>query len=328
MALIDRIKCDLGNDYLIWKYASDEIKLGAQLIVNESQAAFFYKNGQLLDKFDAGRHSLITSNIPLFSKIVSLPFGGETPFSAEIWFVNLLDRRDLKWGTPQPIQIMDQTIGFPVSIRGFGSWGVRVVNPQALLLKLIGTEVYSDHQLVDNFFSSLVIQSVTIALSSFFNNPQNSYLKINTELKKFSSETLEAIESEFASYGLKVINFNIDNLSIPDNERKTIQDVFAKKMEVQQLGSANVTDSYKAIKSLDILNTAASQDGGAFASLAGAGMGLGVGLNMGKEISANVAESRQDDPVAKLRKLKMMFEEGLITESEFAEKKQSLLKDL
>ena len=223
---------------------------------------------------------------------------------------------------------MDQTIGFPVSIRGFGSWGVRVVNPQTLLLKLIGTEVYSDHQLVDNFFSSLVIQSVTIALSSFFNNPQNSYLKINTELKKFSSETLEAIEAEFASYGLKVINFNIDNLSIPDSERKTIQDVFAKKMEVQQLSSANVTDSYKAIKSLDILSTAASKDGSAFASLAGAGMGLGAGLNMGRELSANVAESKQDDPVAKIRKLKLMFEEGLITESEFVEKKQSLLKDL
>jgi membrane protease subunit (stomatin/prohibitin family) len=195
-------------------------------------------------------------------------------------------------------------------------------------LKLIGTETYTDHQLVDNFFSSLVIQSVTIALSNYFNSPQNSYLKINAELKKFSNETLDAIESEFSNYGLKVINFNINNLSIPDSERKTIQDVFAKKMEVQQLSSTNVTDSYRAIKSLDILNTAASKDGSAFASLAGAGMGLGAGLNMGKEISANITESKQDDPVAKIRKLKMMFEEGLITESEFSEKKESLLKDL
>ena len=328
MALVDRIKCDLGNDFLIWKYDSDAIKLGAQLIVNESQVAFFYKNGQLLDKFEAGRHSLITPNLPLFSKVVSLPFGGETPFTAEVWFVNLLDRRDIKWGTSQPIPLMDLSIGFPISIRGFGTWGVRVENPQTLLLKLIGTESYADHNLVDKYFSSLVLQTVTVALSKYFSSQENSYLKINANLKNFSSESLQDLENEISTYGLKVVNFNIDSLSIPPEEKKIIQDIFAKRMEVQQLSSVGVNESYKTIKSLEILGTAANKDGGGFASIVGAGLGLGAGLQMGSQVAANTMPSEENDPVAKIRKLKRMLDEGLITEEEFSEKKQSLLRDI
>jgi membrane protease subunit (stomatin/prohibitin family) len=99
-------------------------------------------------------------------------------------------------------------------------------------------------------------------------------------------------------------------------------------MEAQQLSSVAVNDSYKSIKSLEILGTAASKDGGAFATLAGAGLGLGAGLQMGSQVAANSVPANVDDPVAKIRRLKTLFEEGLITEAEFSEKKQSLLKDL
>ena len=99
MALIDVIKYNAPNDdEFVWKYPSESIKLGTQLVVNEGQEAIFVKGGQALDKFNPGTHTLISGNIPLLEKIVNLPFGGDTPFTAEIWFINTTVKRDLKWG--------------------------------------------------------------------------------------------------------------------------------------------------------------------------------------------------------------------------------------
>src|SRR5262249_38106687 len=112
MALMHRIKRDeTADDQVVWKFPSEEIRIGSQLIVNQSQEAIFVKGGQALDVFGPGTHTLSTANIPLLSKLINLPFGGETPFTAEIWFVNRTAKRDLTWGTPAPIQLFDRNLG-------------------------------------------------------------------------------------------------------------------------------------------------------------------------------------------------------------------------
>ena len=102
MAIVEVVKYDGNPDILVWKYPSQELGTWTQLIVNESQEAVLYKGGKIFDVFQSGRHTLETANIPLLNKVINLPFGGRSPFTAEVWFVNKLYSLDVKWGTPTP----------------------------------------------------------------------------------------------------------------------------------------------------------------------------------------------------------------------------------
>ena len=127
MALIDCIKFDCPvDDILVWKYPSENLTLGTQLIVNQSQEAIFVKGGKALDVFGPGTHTLSTGNLPFLQKLINLPFGGKTPFTAEVWFVNKTIKRGLKWGTKGPVQVLDPIYMYPVNLRAFGEWGLRV----------------------------------------------------------------------------------------------------------------------------------------------------------------------------------------------------------
>ena len=145
MAIIDRIKYDApSDDAIVWKFPSESIRLGAQLIVNESQDAVFFKGGKALDTFGAGTHTLSSDNIPLLSKLINLPFGGKTPFTAEVWYVNKTVKRDLKWGTKGPVQVIDPMYNYPVSVRAFGRWGMRINDARSFVVQMVGTQTSSD----------------------------------------------------------------------------------------------------------------------------------------------------------------------------------------
>lgn len=103
MALINVIKCDINDGEFCYKFPSDDLKLGSQLIVYPSQIAFFVKGGEILDSFTSGTYTITSSNIPLLNKIINIPFGNESPFKAEVWFINQISKLDMPWGTPHPI---------------------------------------------------------------------------------------------------------------------------------------------------------------------------------------------------------------------------------
>ncbi len=162
MALIDRVKYDAENDNLfVWKYPSEKLKLGSQVVVNQSQQAIFVKSGEALDVLGPGTHTLSTGNIPLLDKLINLPFGGDTPFTAEIWYVNQTVKRDMKWGTPQPIQLLDPAVGFPISLRAFGKWGVRIDDPRSFVAQLVGSQVDADSEKVHSYFIGEINQKLS-----------------------------------------------------------------------------------------------------------------------------------------------------------------------
>ena len=107
MAIVDVVKYNGGPDVFAWKYPNSELGTWTQLIVNESQEAILLKGGQICDVFGAGRHTLETANIPILNKLINLPFGGRSPFSAEVWYINKVFSLDVKWGTSSPIQLQD-----------------------------------------------------------------------------------------------------------------------------------------------------------------------------------------------------------------------------
>lgn len=148
MALFEVIKYEGTPDMFAWKYPNEEIGTWSQLIVSESQEAILFKDGRAYDVFTSGRYTLETQNIPLLNKVINLPFGGESPFSAEIWFVNKVHSLDIKWGTPTPIQFQDPKYKVFVPIRSYGQFGVQIEDSKKFLIKLVGTLTAFDKETI------------------------------------------------------------------------------------------------------------------------------------------------------------------------------------
>jgi membrane protease subunit (stomatin/prohibitin family) len=338
MALVNVIKYEAPDDSIfVWKYPSDKIRLGSQLIVNEGQEAIFVKGGQALDSFDPGTHTLATGNIPLIDKLINLPFGDDTPFSAEVWFVNTTVKRDLKWGTPSPIPLMDSVLGFPVSARSFGRWGARIKDVRSFVTQIVGSQSNVTADKVHEYFIGEIIQSFSRYLSGVIARGEASILQVIALVDELADSSAKQISEEFEKFGVELVNFNIESINIPDDEMSRIQDVFAKTMEAKELSKVEVGGAFAAIKSFEVLNSAAENQGdGTVGAMLGAGIGLGAGLPIGGQLgqqldisgNKNDPPTNEEDITVKLRKLKGLVDEGLITQAQFDEKRAQLLADM
>ena len=336
--MIDRIKYDASTDeWLVWKYPREDIRIGAQLIVNQSQEALFFKGGQALDVFGPGTHTLSTGNLPLLNKLINLPFGGETPFTAEIWFVNKHAKRDLRWGTQSPIPLIDPVYNFPVNVRAFGQWGIRVNDCRSLVSQLVGTLKDLSSEKIDSYFMGEIVQRLSDILSKYFVEQSISIFHANAKLNELSQSTADAIRSEFKRFGLEIVNFNVERISMPDEDMSKFQEVLGKKMEIDQLSKSEVGPGYTTTRTFEILDKAAGTEGGAAGAMLAGGLGLGMGLGAGVPVGKQVGQmmgiqpqqsptsNPADDPVVKLQTLKRLLENGLISQQEFDEKKKQIL---
>ena len=337
MAIVDIIKNETPSDsFFVWKYPNEEIKISSQLIVGEGQQAIFVKGGEALDTFGPGTHTLTTGNLPLINKIINLPFGGDTPFPAEIYFVATTVKRDLKWGTANPIPLMDKSLGFPVSVRAYGKWGIRIKDSRPFLVQFVGSQSYADDEKIHSYLIGEINQKIGDILGEKLRDG-TPVLEINADLNELSNEAAENIKDEFKKYGLEVVNFNVENINIPEDDLEKIQDVLQKTFEAEQLSKVQLGESFAAIKSFEILKDAANNesDGGVGAMMS-AGIGLGAGFPLGQQMGKNMtveadagtATAPGNDIVAKLKDLKTLFEQGLITEEQYKEKQSKLLDSL
>jgi len=339
MAFIDRVKYDAPDDTsFVWKYPSEDLKIGTQVIVNQGQEVLFVKGGEVLDTLGPGTHTLSTGNIPILNKLINLPFGGDTPFAAEVWYINKTVKRDLKWGTPSPIQVFDNTLGFPVSARSFGKWGARIENSRSFVTQIVGSQLTADDHKITEYFIGEIIQKLSSTIATAVNVNNVSILQISASLNELSKLTLEFIKKEFERFGLEVVNFNIESINIPPEEMGKIQAVFEKTLEARELSKVQVGGAFTAIKTFDVLQAASENQsdggGGGVGSFLGAGIGLGAGLPLGSQmgqqmdISNNQNKESTSEPLERLKKLKGMLEEGLITDEQFAQKREEILKEL
>lgn len=341
MALINVIKYEDQNDMdFVWKFPSDKIKLGSQLIVNEGQNAIFVKGGQALDIFLPGTHTLTTGNIPLLDKLINLPFGGDTPFSAEVWFISTTVKRDLKWGTPTSLQIMDPSIGFPVNARSFGRWGARVKTPRAFMSQLVGAQVLTDSNKIKEYFIGQIIQKLSACIGSMVTSGQSSIFHITGLLNEISSYCSVEIANELNKFGIELVNFDIESINIPEHEMEKIQAVFAKSMEVRELSKVNTGGAYAAVKSFDVMNNAAQNpNDNTIGAMMGMGVGLGAGFPIGQQMGNQMSiqdtnpeeqsnKRNNKSSVEKLQELKEMYELNLINKEQFESKQKEILSDL
>lgn len=344
MALVDRVKFNSPDDsVLVWKFPSEELSLGTQLIVNQSQEAVFVKSGQVVDVFGPGTHTLSTGNLPLLNNIVNFPFGGKTPFTAEIWYINKTAKRDLKWGTNGPIQIIDPLYNFPVSVRSFGKWGIRVENSRSFVTQLVGTLRFADSEKIEEYFSGEILQRLSDALAKYFVEKRVPVLHVAAKLNELSLFVQGDISPEFDRFGIEIVNFNVERVSIPPEEQQRFQDIMAKRLEMEALSQVQVGQGYVTAKSFETLEKAAENQGAAGSLLAGGlglGMGLGGGVVAGQQLAQNMnvhpaaptqstpASLTPDDPIAKLGKLKTLLDGGLISKEDYDKKKNEVLSTL
>jgi len=134
------VKYEGDNSTFVWKHPIEDFNIGTQLIVHESQEAVFFMNGQALDLFGPGRHTLETQNIPLVRKFFNKPTNDQTPFHCEVYFVNKVEQMAIKWGTDSKVQYMEPTYKFPLLIGASGEMSLRVEDSRKLLVKIVGTE--------------------------------------------------------------------------------------------------------------------------------------------------------------------------------------------
>lgn len=286
MAIVEVVKYNGSPDVFAWKYPSEELGTWTQLIVNESQEAILFKGGKALDVFQSGRHTLETANIPILNKIINLPFGGRSPFTAEVWYINKVNSLDIKWGTASPIQLQDPKYSVFIPVRAFGQFGIRIENSKQFLVKLVGTLSVFDKTNILKYFRGLYLTKVKDAISSYLVHKQISIMEINAYIEELSTYLQEKMQPVLEEYGIKLVNFYVNDISVPEDDTavKKLKDALAKKAEMNIIGY-----NYQQERSFDTLEGAAKNPGTS-GDLMGAGLGLGMGVTMGGAVGGQLVE--------------------------------------
>lgn len=275
MAIIDRVKYDGPPNVLIWRHPPDDLTWGTQVIVNETQEAIFLKGGQILDVLGPGTHTLKTANIPLLRGIIKAPFGAETPFAAEIYFVNKAVHLDAKWGTLNPIPLLDPVYKVPLPVRAYGQFGIRIDDSRKVFTQLSSTRQELTVEGVVEAYKAILMTRIKDYIAESMLKQKLSFLEVSAHLEELSEALRQKLAKDFSLYGISLENFFVGSVDVPeeDDSVKRLKKALSEKAEMEILG-----DGYKTKRTFDTLEKAAGNEGGGGA---GAGMGLGMGVGMG-----------------------------------------------
>jgi membrane protease subunit (stomatin/prohibitin family) len=260
------------------------LRIGTQLVVYPAQTAFFVKGGQILDEFQAGTHTLKSENIPLLNKLINIPFGSNSPFKAEVWFINQISKLDIKWGTPTPIQLEDPRYNVIVPVRAFGQYGIKVKEPRLFLETLIGNMTTFSSEKIEQYFKGKVLAQLSSLISQKIAQSNVSILDINAHLIDMSEYCDTQLNTTFNKYGIEVIEFSFVSINVPQDDPSIVKLKEAKDLAARMKITGR--DVYQMERSFNVMQAAAQNEGGGMMNLgAGLGAGLGVGAQMGNMFS-------------------------------------------
>lgn len=284
MAIVEVVKYNGKPNIMAWKYPSEELGTWTQVIVNETQEVVFVKEGKVLDVLKAGRHTLSTENIPILSKVINLPFGGKSPFTAEIWYVNKVFALDVKWGTSPAIQLQDPKYKVFVPVTAFGQFGIRVIDSKKFLTKLVGTLPSFDHDVMVKYFRGLLVSNVKNVISGYLVKKDISILEINAYISEIGEELESKLKPELDKYGIELVNFYVTSIEAPEDDSAVIKlkEALSKRAEMDIVGY-----DYTTARSFDTLESAAKNEESG-SNLMNAGIGLGMGLGVGNQFGTQM----------------------------------------
>jgi len=242
---------------------SGEIKFGAQLTVRESQAAVFFYQGRAYDSFGPGRHTLVTANLPILTKVLSLPWGFTSPLRAEVYFANLKVFTNLKWGTRDPVAFKDSQLGL-VRLRAFGVFNIQIIQPVLFVNTLVGTQGIYTTEEIQEYLSQVIVSRFNDYLGEHLDTLMNlpgRYDNISGGLKK-------RLQEDFSCYGLGLTNLYINSITPPPEVQQAIDDK-------SRLSIFDDLNSLLKMKAAMAMEKASETEGSA-----GTGLGMGLGFMM------------------------------------------------
>ncbi len=272
---------DTSDDTIVHRFEryQNEIKNAAKLIVREGQAAVFVNEGQLADVFKPGTYTLNTKNLPILATLKGWKYGFNSPFKAEVYFVNTHLFTDEKWGTKNPIMLSDERFGL-TEIRAFGTYSFRISDPGKFVVDVVGTDGNFTNYEVNEHLKSLIVTRFTDTVGEA-NLPIELYAANTSEL---SDTCQEVMQPEFGRVGIELEKFYIENVSMPEDLKKEIFEYSRlDKLDMSKLAQ------FKAAKAME---EAAKNEGGT----AGAGMGMGMGFVLAQQMGSMMNPQATQQP--------------------------------
>jgi len=357
MGLMDFIKkqfidiiqwTESGDGTLAWRFpmAGMEIQTGATLVVRESQMALFVNEGQVADVFGPGTHKLTTQTLPVLTYLKNWDKLFQSPFKSDVYFFSTRQQIDCKWGTPQPITIRDADFG-AVRLRAFGNYSYRVADPRRLHTEISGTRAIYSVADLDGQLRGLVLQNISNAIAG----SGVAFLDLAANQLQFAQALITQLTPEFERIGLKLEVMTVQNLSLPEELQKVLDQKIGMGMVGNDMGKFMQYQTAQAIPKL-----AEGVGNGNGGGMAGDAMGLGAGLAMGQLLAQQLQSGlgggahpaampagataitpiaapaalamSPDEVIATLEKLGDLKAKGILTAEEFDAKKVELLKKL
>ena len=266
---------------------STDIKIGAQLIVQENQEAAFFRDGKALDTFGPGRHTLTTANVPVLTRLLTIPWE-KSPFQAQVYFIGKQTFIDQKWGTLQPIVFRDADFGM-VRLRSFGKYAFRVVDSPLLINTLVGTQGIYTTEAATSYLKDLIVARLADLLGTL----KIGLLDLPSKYDEVAAGTRAKLSDEFAKYGLELVDFFINAITPPEEVQKAID----ARSAMGAVGDLNAFMKFQAANSMAKLAEQGG-GGGAGGGMAGGAMGLGMGAGFGMMMPGMIQQAMAGGPAA------------------------------
>ncbi len=280
--LIDIIEwLDDSRDTMVYRFDryGNEIKYGAQLVVRESQAAVFIDEGRLADIFEPGTYTLNTANLPVLTTLKGWKYGFESPFKAEVYFINTRRFTDLKWGTKNPVMLRDPEFG-PVRIRMFGTYCIRINDPEKFLKEIVGTDGHFTTEEVTEQLRNLIVSRASDRVAE----SRIPVLDMAASYDELGEFITQRIHPDFTDYGLDVTRMLVENISLPP----AVEEALDKRTGMGIVGNLQ---SFMQYQSANAMEAAAKNPGGDASSGIGMGMGFAMANQMGKNVLSQEPEN-------------------------------------
>jgi excisionase family DNA binding protein len=269
------------------EYGAGDFRFGSQVIVRESQQAVFFRDGKALDTFGPGRHTITTANAPILSQLIGMATSGRTPFTAEVYFVNMREFLDQKWGTAEPIPLRDTDLGL-VRLRAYGTFSVQVEDPALFVNKIVGTQgIYQTPQIA-RFLRGIIVAKLTDLLGEL----GKGLFDLPALYDEIGAGSKAKVQDDFANLGVQLKTLYVNSISPTEETAKAID-------ERASMGAIGDMQKYLQYQTALGIRDAAQTEGG---GMTGAGVGMGAGLGMGAVMAQTmgqaVAPQQQDSAPA------------------------------